>query len=85
MQICKALLCATACALALAGCSNPYALKTSDIRYDRPQTEGVIRFADPKIYRREALINERTVVGNRYNPQNASEVDTEAYAERTGV
>lgn len=59
MQICKALLCATACALALAGCSNPYALKTSDIRYDRPQTEGVIRFADPKIYRREALINER--------------------------
>jgi len=25
------------------------------------------------------------VVGNRYNPQNASEVDTEAYAERTGV
>ena len=37
------------------------------------------------IQRLEALINERTVVGNRYNPQNASEVDTEAYAERTGV
>ena len=33
------------------------------------------------IERLEALINERTVVGNRYNPQNASEVDTEAYAD----
>jgi aryl-alcohol dehydrogenase-like predicted oxidoreductase len=31
------------------------------------------------IERLEALINERTVLGNRYNPQNASEVDTEVF------
>jgi hypothetical protein len=31
--------------------------------------------------RLETLINDRTVVGNRYNPQNASEVDTEAFAQ----
>ncbi|WP_069104019.1 aldo/keto reductase [Acidovorax sp. RAC01] len=30
----------------------------------------------------EALINERTVVGNRYNAQGSSEVDTEAFEER---
>ncbi len=29
-----------------------------------------------------ALINERTVVGNRYNAQSASEVDTEAFEDR---
>jgi hypothetical protein len=30
----------------------------------------------------EALINERTVVGNRYNAQSASEVDTETFEDR---
>ena len=46
-----------------------------------------VQLGSAVIERLEALINERTVVGNRYNPQNASEVDTEAYAERplTGV
>ena len=44
-----------------------------------------VQLGSSVIERLEALINERTVVGNRYNPQNASEVDTEAYAERTGV
>jgi len=44
-----------------------------------------VQLGSAVIARLEALINERTVVGNRYNPQNASEVDTEAYAERTGV
>lgn len=44
-----------------------------------------VKLGSAVIERLEALINERTVVGNRYNPQNASEVDTEAYAERTGV
>ena len=41
-----------------------------------------VQLGSAVIERLEALINERTVVGNRYNPQNASEVDTEAYAER---
>ena len=39
-----------------------------------------VQLGSAVIERLEALINERTVVGNRYNPQNASEVDTEAYA-----
>ena len=30
----------------------------------------------------DALINERTVVGNRYNAQSASEVDTETFEDR---
>ena len=35
---------------------------------------------DPSVIERlNALINERTVVGNRYNAQNASEVDTETF------
>ena len=29
--------------------------------------------------RLDALINQRTVVGNRYNAQSASEVDTETF------
>ena len=41
-----------------------------------------VQLGSAVIERLEALINERTVVGNRYNPQNAGEVDTEAYAER---
>ncbi|MFN7153086.1 MAG: aldo/keto reductase [Acidovorax sp.] len=32
--------------------------------------------------RLDALINHRTVVGNRYNPQSASEVDTETFEDR---
>jgi len=43
----------------LAGCGNPYALKTSNLNYDAPQQPGSIRFTDPKLYKREALINER--------------------------
>ena len=41
-----------------------------------------VQLGSAVIERLEALINERTVVGNRYNPQNAGEVDTEACAER---
>ena len=45
--------------LALSGCGNPYALKVTGIDYDQKQAPGVIQLADPKIYKREALINER--------------------------
>lgn len=38
-----------------------------------------VHLRDEVMQRLEALINERTVVGHRYNPQNASEVDTEAF------
>ncbi len=43
----------------LTGCATPYALKTSDLDYERPQAGGTITVSDPKLYRREALINER--------------------------
>jgi len=43
----------------LAGCGNPYALKIGKIDYGQDQAPGVIQFTDPKIYKREALINER--------------------------
>lgn len=46
-------------AIGLSGCGNPYALKISGITYDQKQTPGVIQFTDPKLYKREALINER--------------------------
>ena len=45
--------------LALSGCANPYALKIQAINYDQKQAPGIIQFTDPKIYKREALINER--------------------------
>ena len=45
----------------LSGCGNPYSLKISGIEYDKPQVAGHIQFTDPKIYKREALINERRV------------------------
>ena len=45
--------------LALSGCGNPYALKVGSINYEQEQAPGVIQFTDPKIYKREALINER--------------------------
>jgi hypothetical protein len=44
---------------ALAGCGNPYALNVSGIDYSRPQTAGSVQVSDPKMYRREALIDER--------------------------
>src|SRR5690348_3772519 len=43
----------------LSGCKSPYALKTSAINYDAKQIAGSIHFTDPKLYKREALINER--------------------------
>jgi hypothetical protein len=43
----------------LAGCANPYALGLSKINYAASQKAGVIQFTDPKLYKREALINER--------------------------
>lgn len=46
-------------ALALGACGTPYALDTSSIDYDRIQTPGSIMITDPKLYKREALINER--------------------------
>ena len=39
-----------------------------------------VRIDAPVMARLDALINERTVVGERYNPQNAAEVDTEAFS-----
>ncbi len=38
-----------------------------------------VRLSAATIERLNGLINERTVVGNRYNAQNASEVDTETF------
>jgi hypothetical protein len=55
-RICALLLVTTA---TLSGCGNPYALKINDVNYKPPQTAGSITFTDPKLYRREALINER--------------------------
>lgn len=45
--------------LTLAGCANPYGLKLDSINLEAKQTIGVIQFTDPKLYKREALINER--------------------------
>ncbi len=45
--------------ISVMGCSNPYSLTISDIDYMSEQTPGVIQFTDPKLYNREALINER--------------------------
>jgi aryl-alcohol dehydrogenase-like predicted oxidoreductase len=39
-----------------------------------------VRLSEQQMQRLESLINERTVKGNRYNPQNAAEVDTEEFA-----
>ncbi len=41
-----------------------------------------VRLSAAVMERLNGLINERTVVGNRYNPQNASEVDTETFEDR---
>ncbi|MDH4463980.1 aldo/keto reductase [Acidovorax sp.] len=41
-----------------------------------------VQLSEPLMDRVEALINERTVVGNRYNAQSASEVDTETFEDR---
>lgn len=43
-----------------------------------------VRLDQTVIERLEALINQGTVVGNRYNPQNAGEVDTEEFADLPG-
>lgn len=61
MKICLShrLAAALTATTALAACGNPYALKTSGLNYDAPQKEGSIRFTDPKLYKRELLINER--------------------------
>jgi len=43
----------------LAACANPYELKLNSINMEAAQKPGVIQFSDPKLYKREALINER--------------------------
>lgn len=43
----------------LSACGNPYALKVNSIAYDKAPTSGSIQVTDAKLYRREALINER--------------------------
>jgi hypothetical protein len=59
LHIYRRLVVVLAATTALAGCGNPYALKTSNLNYDAPQRTGSIRFTDPKLYKRELLINER--------------------------
>ena len=41
-----------------------------------------VRLDAATMARLDALINERTVVGSRYNAQSASEVDTETFEDR---
>jgi len=48
-----------AASMLLAACTNPYALKLNSINMEAEQQAGVIQFTDPKLYKREALINER--------------------------
>jgi hypothetical protein len=59
---------AFAITLSATACGNPYGLKISSANYDAAPLEGKISFTDPKLYRREALINERreerTYLGN---------------------
>lgn len=43
----------------LVACANPYSLKLNSINMEATQQAGVIQFSDPKLYKREALINER--------------------------
>ena len=43
----------------LASCANPYGVSINKIDYKAEQKKGVIQFTDPKLYKREALINER--------------------------
>jgi len=51
---------ASAClAVLVGGCQNPYALKAARLNYDATTTGATIEISDPKLYRREALINER--------------------------
>jgi len=45
--------------LSLGACGNPYGLNISELNFSSPQIKGVIQFTDPKLYKREALINER--------------------------
>jgi hypothetical protein len=46
-------------ALGVGACGNPYALNLGSVNLDAEQQRGVIQFTDPKLYKREALINER--------------------------
>ncbi|OOG15064.1 hypothetical protein [Pseudomonas sp. C9] len=46
-------------ALGVRSCGGPYALNIRQINYSNPQISGPIQFTDPKLYKREALINER--------------------------
>jgi hypothetical protein len=46
-------------AMMLSACKNPYALDVQSVNLDEKQQAGVIQFTDPKLYKREALINER--------------------------
>lgn len=49
----------SASAITLAGCATPFGTSTTDIKWDANPSAGTITVSDPKIYRREALINER--------------------------
>ncbi|MEP0392492.1 MAG: hypothetical protein ABJ205_08710 [Erythrobacter sp.] len=53
------LLLLSASAMSLAACSTPFGTATTDIKWDATPAAGTITVSDPKIYRREALINER--------------------------
>ena len=45
--------------LGVRSCGGPYALNVSQVNFSNPQRSGPIQFTDPKLYKREALINER--------------------------
>lgn len=53
------LLAVTVFSLQVGACGNPYGIKLSSANYQAKPIDGEIAFTDPKLYRREALINER--------------------------
>lgn len=53
------LLCACVSLVGLGGCGNPYGQSISSANYNANPSPGEISVSSPKLYRREALINER--------------------------
>lgn len=45
--------------ICVSGCGNPYAVGAGRLNYNASEAPGSILFTDPKLYKREALINER--------------------------
>lgn len=45
--------------VAAAGCAQPFGGRTADINWRAGQAPGTITISDPKLYRREALLNEQ--------------------------